>query len=431
MGELLTIPLPGTLGTNKGAASDGVLVGKLTQAQATKFFLRQLAQTDGYCITDDGGTFKNESTEFNNATADDVEIMLTAVDDANYFGHATKKPTRLDLVIGVQGVAGASAAVVAWEYSKGAGVWGTLAGVTDGTTAFTAGTGTVSVTFTAPTDMAADTVDGVNAFWIRARHASGDAHATPAELDRGYVVVAFAESKLTDDTTDFNDAGTGDVDLLPAYTVVGDGGFIVFTEKFTKLLLTTSQARTGTLTVTWKYWNGTSWATITTVADDSAGFATTAGALLVHFAPPSDWVANTAANAPDATTAGYWVSYEVTAFTSYTQQPLLTSGRVFPLTTGAAGIKLLTADARTNISITEVTLSAMTVSGSTADSKFMVFNLTRGTYALVTWTKATGFLTVALASPLVFFQSDELAIMQVQEDGSTEYADGFMALKAA
>jgi hypothetical protein len=430
MPDLITIPLPGTLGTDKGADANGVLVGKLTGVAAGKFLLRNLALTDGVCITNDGGVYVNESTPFNNATLDDVEIMLTAINDANYFGHQSKKPTALRLVMGVQGVADATPAVVAWEYSKGAGVWGTLTGVTDGTTAFTSAVSTtaVAVTFTAPIDMALDTVDGVSAYWIRARHASGNAHATPAELDLGYIVVAQADGTFVDDTTDFNDAGANDCALLPAYATIGDGGFISHaTEKFSAVLLTTGTAGVMTATLTWKYWNGASWATLT-VVDDSVAFTAVAGALLVHFTPPSDWAANTAGNGPNGN-AGYFIAYEISAFTSMATQPLLTSGLVYPLTTGAKGLGIFTPDARSTIVIVQVSFNAMTKSGATADSKFVLFNLTQGTSEVLTWTKATGF--VELATSIVFRQGDRLMLQQVQEDSSVEFAGAFMTLKAA
>jgi hypothetical protein len=430
MPDLITIPLSGTLGTDKGADSNGVLVGRLTGVAAAKFLLRNLALTDGVCITNDGGVYVNESTPFNNATADDVEIMLTAVNDANYFGHQTKKPTALRLVIGVQGVADAAPAVIAWEYSQGAGTWGTLAGVVDGTTAFTAvvSTTAVAVTFTTPNDHALDTVDGVSAYWIRARHASGNAHTTPAELDLGYIVVAQASGTFVDDTTDFNDAGANDCALLPTYATIGDGGFISHaTEKFSAVLLTTGTAGVMTATLVWKYWNGASYATLT-VVDDSASFTATAGALLVHFTPPSDWTANTAGNGPNGN-AGYFIAYEISAFTSLTTVPLLTSGLVYPLTTGASGVAIFTPDARSTIVIVQVTFNAMTKSGTTADSKFILFNLTQGTSEVVTWTKAVPFIEIATS--IVFRQGDRLMLQQVAEDGTTENANAFMLLKAA
>lgn len=421
---MYTLPfrVSGTLGTSGGAASDGVLLGAITPAAVLAGLLKQHALTDGLCITNDGGTFVNESSAFQEATTDDVEIMLTAAGDANYFGHATKRPTALHLVISTQGVPDVDPAVIAWEYSKGAGVWGTLANVTDGTTAFTAATGTVAVTFDAPTDMAADTVLGVSGFWVRARMASGTAHATGCQLTQGYVIVSSADAAWTDDTIDLNDAGAGDVALLPAYPVVGDLFAFVMAEKFCKLKLTTSQARTGTATVTPKYWNGTTWATLTCI-DDSVGYTATAGTHFLHFVPPTDWVANTAANGPNGQ-AGFAIVLELTAKTSVTAQPLATRAYALPLKTGASGFPAPKSGA-----FTRFDWNAGTISGTTADTTLLLVNVTLGTFVTLTITKGVAFGGAAISARHAM--EHQYALVQVGEDGSTEFADLDLYLRAA
>ena len=107
---------------------------------------------------------------------------------------------------------------------------------------------------------------------------------------------------------------------------------------------------------------------------------------------------------------------EITALTSVTATPVATQGWVYPLSTGASGI-----DAPMSTATIKVSFSAGTISGTAADSKFLVLNTSRGEFAAVIWTKAdaqdedTGTLQVV--------KNDELAVVQVTEDGTTEFAD--------
>ena len=407
----LTFSVPGNLGIDAGPASDGVLIGQVAPADPTKVLLKsQVAAALAY--TDDGGLYVDETTPFGEATADDVEVLpaTPAVDDAFYVGEATNKFAQIEINETTQG---AGTWTIVWEYWNGT-AWTALAGVTDGTTGFTAATGWVSVTFTEPTDWETCLVDGVNAYWVRARVSAYTSVTTAPQVGQGYVVNSAA-STWTDDTTDFTDAGAGDVDLLPAYPLVGDGIYIGYTEKFFKLKVTTSQARTGTATLALKYWNGTAWATVTTVTDVSVGWSATAGTLFVHFTPPADWVANTAANGPNGE-AGFFVAMELTAKTSVTQQPLATQGWVYPVSTGATGIPATTAG-----SSIVVTMMAQTASGSAANSTFLVVNCSTGVTAEVVWTKADALVKSTVAFAVA--RGNEIAIVQTTEDGTTEFAD--------
>jgi len=65
------------------------------------------------------------------------------------------------------GTAGAGVWTIVWEYWNGA--WVALAGVTDGTTSFTAAAGNREVTFTRPGDWALTAILAMNLYWIRAR----------------------------------------------------------------------------------------------------------------------------------------------------------------------------------------------------------------------------------------------------------------------
>lgn len=411
MTALLTLPMPGTLGNIAGAGSDGVHVGSLSFDDPSAALLKSLCTASPLCITDDGGTYVDESTPFNEDTADDVEVLpaTPAAEDAVYFGLAASTFQQVDLNITTQGE---GVWTVTWEYWDGDS-WAALSGVTDGTTGFTAATGVKSVSFAEPGDWAKVPVDGTFAYWIRARVSAYTSVVTAPQVGQGWILVTAGA--WTDDTTDATDAGAGDVALLPAYPAVGDGFYIGHAEKFCKIKVTTSQARTGTATLTLKYWDGSAWSSVDTVEDDSVGYSATAGTHLLHFVPPSDWVANTAANGPNGE-AGYFVAMELTAMTDVTQQPLGTQMWVLPIKTGATGIP-----APAPGSISNVRGNAQTVSGSTADSVFLLLNTTRGTFATVTWTKAVALDDIDI--DLVVQSGDVLVIVQITEDGTTELAN--------
>jgi len=410
MPENFSISVPGNLGNNAGPASDGVLYGQLTPTNPSKVLLKSLA-TAGLAYTDDGGVYVNETTPFGEATADDVEVLpaTPAADDAFYVGHGTEQFARIDLNTTTQGD---GVWTITWEYWDG-DAWVALAGVTDGTTGFTSATGWASVTYTLPTDWSQCTIDGVLGYWIRARVSAYTSATTAPQVGQGWVITC--DATWVDDTTDFTDAGAGDVALLPSYPVVGDGLYVGYTEKFCKMKVTTSQARTGTATLGLKYWNGSAWTALTTLADDSVGWSATAGTHLIHFTPPSDWVANTAANGPNGQT-GFFVVMELTALTSVTQAPLATQGWVYPLKTGASGTRV-----PVPCTSFEVSYQAQTASGTTADSKFLIINATQGTCVESTWTKADTHDSEVLS--LTFAKNDAFVLAQIIEDGTTEFAD--------
>lgn len=414
MSQTMNFQVSGNLGNVEGAASDGVLIGVMTPVAASKGLLKE-QKTRGMCITDDGGLYVDETTPWSEGTDDDVEVLpaTPATDDAVYFGSSSKF-NQIDFDLST---AGDGTWTITWEYWNGS-AWSALAGVTDGSTGFTVADD-VTVTFTVPSDWAKNTVDGNNMYWVRARVSAFTSVSTAPQIASGYLT--SVEAAWVDDTTDLGDVGTGDVKLLPDVPTVGDGFYIGYTEKFCKVKITTSQARTGTATITWKYWNGTAWTALSVIEDDTAGWVTTAGALIVHFAPPSDWAANTAANGPNGE-AGFFVAAELTALTSVTQQPLASIATVLPLGTGADGI-----DSPVTGSVKEVAMNAGTASATNADSKFILVNANTKNAVPFTWTKAdvTDKDTVSLSVT----RNDKLLIAQITEDGTTEFADANFTLQ--
>ena len=410
MADIIPLVIAGNLGTNEGANADGVLIGQLTSTDPVTVLLKTQALA-GICQADDGTVFTNETTPFNEATADDVEVLpaVPAVGDACYFGHATSQFQRIDLNETTQGD---GTWTIVWEYYNGS-AWAALSGVTDGTTGFTAATGWVSVTYTLPTDWAKVTINTVEAYYIRARVSVYSAVVTAPQVGQGYII--GETPTWTDDQADFVSAGAGDVALLPAYPVVGDGIYIGHGEKFCKLKITISQERTGTATMVLKYWDGSAWSAITVLDDDSAGWSTGVATYLLNFAPPSDWTANTAANGPNAQT-GYFIAMLMTAITDVTQQPLATQGWVLPLVTGAEGIPC-----RGVASSILVDMQAGTKSGTTQDSKFLLVDIVSGTNAVITWDKGDPHVRESITIALTGWQ--KFALVQITEDGSTEFAD--------
>jgi len=414
--KTISLVAPGTLGNDTSSQSDGIHIGTIVATNPTKALLKSLAApaNEVFCFTDDGGLYVDESTPLNNATADDVEVLAStpANDDAVYFGLSSGTFHRVDLNLTTQGV---GTWTINWEYWTGT-AWAALSGVTDGTTGLSATTGIKSLTFTVPTNWAANTVDSVLAYWIRGRVSAYAAVTTPPEVGQGWIVGSSAS--WVDDTTDFTDADAGDVKLLPDYPLVGDGFYVGYSEKFCKIKLTHSQARTGTATISLKYWNGSTWAAVTVVDDDTSGYSATVGTLFIHFVPPTDWVANTVANGPNGQ-VGFFVVMELTALTDVTQQPLATRGWVLPLKTNASG---LTCGFRGYVK--NVQANARTASGSTADSYFLLVNATKGTSATLQWSKADAF--DEFLTNLFVEEDDQLVLVQVTEDGSTEFANAIM-----
>jgi len=409
----ISLFVSGNLGHDAGVSSDGVLFGKLTAANPTKFFLQTHGLAPLACA-DDGGAYTWETTAAGNATANDMNLLpaVPAEDDAYYWSSpdGTKKPTALWLLIGTQGV---GTWTITWEYSKGNGVWGALQNVTDGTTGFTATTGWKKVSFDLPGDIALDTVDGQSGYWIRARVSAYTAVTTPPLGSRSYVVVASADAAWTDDTTDFTDADAGDVALLPAYTgilVPNDACYIVDTAKFCKVKLTVSQALQGTITITPEYSKaGNTWGALT-LKDNSSGFTAGASTYMMSFDPPADW-ATTTINGQ----AGYAIRWRVSAVTVYTTQPLATQGWIYRLTAGE-GLRL-----RYGGVIDRVQMTAQTASGVAGDSVFLLLNRTKGTAASFTWTGGDTRDEVDDLG-LEVEADDEIVLVQVAEDGTTEFA---------
>lgn len=136
--------------------------------------------------------------------------------------------------------------------------------------------------------------------------------------------VADDGGSQTGETTAANNATTNDMTLLPTVPAVNDAYYFGAAEPFYKARVNIGQNGAGTWTITWEYYNGATWASITDISDGTNGFRAGTGNKDVAFSPPSDW----ATTAVQSTTA-YWIRARVSAYTSITTQPLGTQSWVF------------------------------------------------------------------------------------------------------
>ena len=142
---------------------------------------------------DDDGSFTDYTTAFNNATANDVELIpaTEVINDAFYFG-SSNKFRGLNLNIGTAGVGN----TIVWEYWNGS-AWSSLT-VTDNTVGFTV-LGSNTVTFTPYDTWAKCFVNSSEQYWIRSR-VSVAAFTTQPLLTQGWIIVpdalAYIDSNL-------------------------------------------------------------------------------------------------------------------------------------------------------------------------------------------------------------------------------------------
>lgn len=106
----------------------------------------------GKFYVDDGGVFTDDTVDAGDVGAGDVTMLpaVEVINDACYFGWgAPFRGIRID--IGTPGVGDTGV----WEYWNGA-AWASIPGLVDGTSGLTAAAGNHDVTFTSPSDWAAN-----------------------------------------------------------------------------------------------------------------------------------------------------------------------------------------------------------------------------------------------------------------------------------
>jgi len=155
----------------------------------------------------------------------------------------------------------------------------------------------------------------INATGLNADVQEGSAHA-PFMPGTGQVqMLGCFNNAAASETAACNNSTAGDITLPAAINEVYD---FAFDNQASRLHVNLSTAGVVDWTVTWKYYNGTSFVTGSNVSDGTLGF-TQAGSNVVSWDFPAAglWPASTLHS-----TLGYWVRAEVTAATSVTTPPL-------------------------------------------------------------------------------------------------------------
>jgi hypothetical protein len=148
-------------------------------------------------IADDGGVYTDETTEANEATADDMTLFpaTPAANDAYLIGMSAQ----FSRVLFNVSTAGVGTYTVAWEYWNGSG-WSALTGVTDDTGAFK-NAGLNDVVFTLPSNWAATTINSQGPFYyIRAKIDAGTTTTVPL-AGRAYAGLGLRASYVAGSNT--------------------------------------------------------------------------------------------------------------------------------------------------------------------------------------------------------------------------------------
>jgi hypothetical protein len=113
--------------------------------------------------------------------------------------------------------------------------------------------------------------------------------------NQGLPTAAIADDGgvLTDETTEANSGTTNDMTLTPATPAVNDAYYWGHPEEPTGLKINISNASSDTgQTITWEYWNGATWSSLTGVTDGTNSFQN-AGLNKVTWTQPGDWATTT------------------------------------------------------------------------------------------------------------------------------------------
>ncbi len=129
--------------------------------------------------------------------------------------------------------------------------------------------------------------------------------------------IAMDGAVPTDETAGANNAAANDMPLLPAIPVQNDAYYFGGSEPFGKLTLNIGTQGDGTWTITWEYYNGTTWVALSSITDGTTGFKAAVGNHDVTYTVPSDW-----ASVSVGGVTAYYIRGRVSAYTAITTQPL-------------------------------------------------------------------------------------------------------------
>jgi hypothetical protein len=123
---------------------------------------------------------------------------------------------------------------------------------------------------------------------------------------------------FTEKTSESQSTALNDIPLLPATAAVDDAFYFGCDNPCRIVTIDIDTAGVGTWTLTWEYWNGSSFKALSNVDDRTSGF-TALGRNTASWDMPSDWATNTVTG---SAVTSYWGRARVSAFTSETTQPL-------------------------------------------------------------------------------------------------------------
>jgi hypothetical protein len=219
------------------------------------------------------------------------------------------------------------------------------------------------------------------------------------------------------------DGYTANYQLFPDTEAENDAVYFGASSPFGVLYfnVATTNATYSADSVTWEYYDGSSWSTLSilydqTDSDDTDGDRPFQEDGYVIFNAPEDWTATTV----DSQNA-YWIRARISS-AGLTQIPLLDSHEHYTVAFDAGTKIPYAAD------ISRARFSFNTTGGSSNDTKVILCNLSDGTCSSVT-TITQGKQDFAVSDFDVSVDADdEIGFFITQEDGITEYADATVEL---
>lgn len=129
---------------------------------------------------------------------------------------------------------------------------------------------------------------------------------------------------FVDQSSGANDATNANWTVFPATEDTSDYVAIGYSQKFKKVIFDYANGTAGIGgTVTWQYWNGSSWAALSGVSDGTTGFTAAAGdGKVLTFTVPTDWAASSLNGSQNL----YYIRAIVTG--AYSTNPILDQGYI-------------------------------------------------------------------------------------------------------
>lgn len=106
-------------------------------------------------------------------------------------------------------------------------------------------------------------------------------------------------------------SGTDDLQLKPDTPVADDAYYFGYRFPFSGLTVKYTTAATTGVTI-WEYWNGSAWAALQGVDDETAYWITAAGTHDITWTMPRDWVAGGSGDAGTTASVLFWVRCRIT-----------------------------------------------------------------------------------------------------------------------